>query len=441
MTQEILSRVTIVGKPNVGKSTLFNRICKKRRAIESEISGTTRDRLEDIATWCGRDFILADTAGLITEKADFFKNEVNAIIADTIEESDLVVFLVDINQVINDVDRELAKIVHKSGKKVVLVANKVDNNEREEARKELFSLGFGQPCFVSAISGRNVGDMLDLITNNLPKTTRKVRKTAEATLAIVGRPNVGKSTLINALTNKNVSLTSEIPGTTRDIVESEIELSGKKIKIVDTAGIRRRGKIEKGIEKYSVMRAMKAIDEAEVVIILVNAEEGLVAGDVHLAGYAKENGKSIIIAVNKIDIWNELTDEEKELEKSKMIAVLQSDLAFIPYVPVVFISALDKENLTPLLKNVIKVRSKRFTKIEPEELKEIYKNARERLGQLPDIYDIYQDNINPIVIKIVVKNKKVFHFSFARFLENFIRDQIDLTGTPIFIDLIEKNKK
>ena len=440
MSSSILPRVAIVGKPNVGKSTLFNRICKKRRAIESEISGTTRDRLEDIATWCGRDFILADTAGLITEKKDFFRDDVNAIITKTIEESDLVVFLVDINQAVDNIDRELAKIVHKSGKKVILVANKVDNSEREEAKKDLFSLGFDQPCFVSAISGRNVGDMLDLITNNLPKTTRKIKKTAEATLAIVGRPNVGKSTLINALVGKNVSLTSEIPGTTRDIIESEIEFLGKKIKIVDTAGIRRRGKIEKGIEKYSVLRAMKAIDEAEVVVILVNAEEGLVAGDVHLAGYAKERGKSIVIAVNKIDIWDELSDDEKELKKSKMISILQNDLAFIPYVPVVFISGLKKENLSPLLKNVVKVRSKRFTKIEPETLKEMYKNAQERLGQLPNIYDIYQDNINPIVIKIVVKNKKVFHFSFARFLENFIRDQIDLTGTPIFIDLIEKKK-
>ncbi len=432
--------VAIVGRPNVGKSTFFNRLCGKRKAIESEISGTTRDRIYENVNWCGKSFIAVDCAGLFeNDKIDPFAEETKKAVISAISEAKIIVFLVDVNKV-NDFDRKIAKLLHQSKKSILLVANKTDNQNMEITSKEILSLGFGNPHFLSAISGRNVGDFLDILTFNLTSNIDlTVEKEEEIiNVAIFGRQNVGKSTLLNSLSNREKSIVSAVPGTTRDTVDEIVNFADKKIKIVDTAGIRKRGKIEQGIEKFSVLRAVSSLKKSQVVIIVIDAEEGLTNQDAHIAGIAKDEGKSIIVAINKFDIWDNLDEKKKKEKMAKFIHQLQNDLAFLPYVPVIFISAKEKNNLKILLKKIIEIYKERFVEIDENELAEIITEAKMSNPQLPANFSLYQEKTNPPIFKMKVRNKSRVHFSHLRYLENRIRDKFPYTGTPIFIDIIEK---
>ena len=429
--------VAIVGRPNVGKSTFFNRICGSRIAIESDIPKTTRDRIYGNADWCGKSFILVDTAGLFEkDRNDNLQEITKSAVETAIKEADKIIFLLDATDSVTSYDREIAKALHKSSKDIFLVVNKADNAKREVVTHELLSLGFKNPNFVSAISGRGIADFLDILTTDF--STAATSKSSEEIInvAIVGRPNVGKSTLLNSISGKEFSIVNKSPGTTRDNVDALVDFAGKKIKFIDTAGIRRPGKIDRQIEKFSVIRALRAIKDSSVVIILLDGIEGITNQDAHLAGFAKERGKSIVLAINKIDIWQESISGEK---MAFLLDKLQLDLAFLPFVPVIFISAKIGSNLKIMLKKIVEIYNQRFIKIEDNQLKEIMSIA-DRNKQLPQIIDFYQEKTNPVVFKLVCKNKNSFHFSHLRYLENVIRDEYPFFGTPIFIDLINSKK-
>ena len=429
--------VAIVGRPNVGKSTFFNRICGSRIAIESDIPKTTRDRIYGNADWCGKSFILVDTAGLFEkDRNDNLQEITKSAVETAIKEADKIIFLLDATDSVTSYDREIAKALHKSSKDIFLVVNKADNAKREVVTHELLSLGFKNPNFVSAISGRGIADFLDILTTDF--STAATSKSSEEIInvAIVGRPNVGKSTLLNSISGKEFSIVNKSPGTTRDNVDALVDFAGKKIKFIDTAGIRRPGKIGRQIEKFSVIRALRAIKDSSVVIILLDGIEGITNQDAHLAGFAKERGKSIVLAINKIDIWQESISGEK---MAFLLDKLQLDLAFLPFVPVIFISAKIGSNLKIMLKKIVEIYNQRFIKIEDNQLKEIMSIA-DRNKQLPQIIDFYQEKTNPVVFKLVCKNKNSFHFSHLRYLENVIRDEYPFFGTPIFIDLINSKQ-
>ena len=432
--------VAIVGRPNVGKSTFFNRVCGKRNAIESEIPRTTRDRIYGDASWCGKNFILVDTAGLFEKnKKDDLQTITKVAVMVAIEEADTIIFLVDAVDSIQSYDREIAKTLHKTAKKVFLIMNKADNPKREIITREVLSLGFGEPYFVCAISGRGVGDFLDHLVRDFPREEQtKIKEEEMIQVTIVGRPNVGKSTLLNTLVGEEKAIVSKIPGTTRDTTDAIINFKNQKIRVVDTAGIRRPGKIGRQIEKFSVIRALRAIKESTVVIILFDGIEGVTNQDAHLAGFAKDQGKSIIVAINKLDLWN--NPKKIEERKAFILNKLRLDLAFLPFVPVIFISAKTGANLKIVLKKIIEVYNQRFIKIEKNKLKKLIDGASTRNNQIPQIIDFYQEKVNPIVFKLVCKNKNSFHFSHLRYLENVIRDEYPFFGTPIFIDLINSKK-
>lgn len=428
--------VAIVGRPNVGKSTFFNRLVDNRKAIESETPGTTRDRIYSEAQWCGKEFTVIDTAGLLDRASEKDISKLTKIsIEVAISQADIIIFLVDATEITQD-DREIAKILRQSGGKIFLVANKADNAEREVPSKEIFTLGFGQPYFLSAISGRGVGDFLDTLTKDFSIEKKLLGKEKTIDVALVGRPNVGKSTLLNSLANETRAIVSTVPGTTRDTIDATIESAGKKIRFIDTAGIRRRGKVEAGIEKFSLIRTMKALDDSSVVVILIDADEGLTNQDAHITGYAKDKGKSIIIAVNKFDLWDNQTESDIHDKMSQTLGRLQNDLAFIPFVPVIFLSAKTGTNQKILLKKIVEVYKQRFVEIEKGELKELINEAAAKNPQVGKIIDFYQEKTNPVVFKLVCRNKNLFHFSHLRYLENVIRDRFPFTGTPIFIDFL-----
>lgn len=432
--------VTIVGRPNVGKSTFFNRVCGSRKAIESEVAKTTIDRIYTNVSWSGSEFLLTDTAGLVgDQKNSPFEKEISGNTECAINESELVIFMIDVNN-INSEDKEIAKKLHQSKKKVFLVANKADNQARELVTKEILALGFGEPNFISAISGRGTGDVLEKISKIIPKVknAREKHEDDGIKVSIIGRPNVGKSTLLNKITDQKKAITDKNPGTTRDVNESIVNYSGQNYKIMDTAGIRRRGKISKGIEKYSMMRSLMAIKESDICLVLIDATEGLTNQDAHLVGTAKDLGKSIILLVNKVDIWEKLSEKKQMEAKTQMITNLQNELAFVPFVPVVFISGLKGTNVKKIFSITEKIYKQRFVEIGEEQLENILIQATNNNQQFPQKAKFYQERTNPPVFKLVVKNKKKIHFSHLRYLENIIRDNSPFEGTPIFIDLVER---
>jgi len=440
MKKEVQPIVAIIGRPNVGKSTFFNRLCGRRKAIESALEKTTVDRIYGEVNWCGKKFSLIDTAGIYeNDKNDQLQKIIGDNIGLAIEQSDLIIFLVDVTNT-HSYDKEIAKILRKTNKKILLVANKSDNQEREIISHELLSLGLGEPIFISAISGRGVGDLLEKINQHLPESkSTKISEENIINIALIGRPNVGKSTILNSLLEEDRAIVSPIPGTTRDTNDALIDFRGAKFRVIDTAGIRRRGKIDKEIEKYSIIRSVNAIKESDVAIIIIDADEGITNQDAHIAGTAKDMGKSIIIAINKFDIWDHLAEEKQKEKMAITIEELRNALTFLPYVPIVFVSGLNKANIKKLLSEAKDLFSERNKTIDEEEIKKIGIEARNNNQQFPDFYSFYQEKSNPPIFKLEVRDKKRVHFSHLRYLENFIRNYYPFRGTPIFIDLIEKN--
>lgn len=446
-----LKTVAVIGRPNVGKSTLFNRLIGKREAIETPVPGTTRDRLYGEVSWCGQKFDLVDVAGIeFGSKTEINKN-IQEGANQAIENADLILFLVDWNEKDNEIDRRIARTLRNVKKPVLLIANKCDNLDRLQSVEEFKRLGNFPIVPVSAISGKSTGDLLDIIMKKLKEIDRKVKPAAgqkekqtdnkpedEIKLAIIGRPNVGKSTLINTIVGEKRVVVSDVAGTTRDTISINFMHKGHKIELLDTAGIRRRGKIVKDtIESFAMLRTYRALKECDVAVLLIDAEEGLVANDTHILGMAKEWGKGLVLAVNKIDIYSE---EDKEKFMSRTLYFLQKKLNFVPWLPTVFISAKDDENIKPLLNQVIIAFENRKTWIPEEDLTKILTDAKEINNQIYNILALRQKRTSPPTFEARY-TKDAPHETQLRYLENKIRDAYPLSGSPMFLDLISGQKR
>lgn len=457
MTNSNQKTVAIIGRPNVGKSTLFNRLVGKREAIETPIPGTTRDRLFGEVSWRGTTFDLVDVAGIeYGQKAEIDKNTQEGVNS-AIENADLILFIVDWNEKNNEVDKRIARTLRTIKKPVILVTNKCDNLERLQTADEFKRLGNFTVVPVSAISGKSTGDLLDIIVQKLKVQKRMADVTplhqdsagqAEKQiasegdtikLAIIGRPNVGKSTLINTILGEKRVVVSEVPGTTRDTISINFMHKGHKIELADTAGLRRPGKIVKDtIESFASLRTNKALKECDIAVLIIDAEEGLVATDTHILGQAKEWGKGLVLAVNKIDIWE---DTKKEQFIAQLLYYLQKKLNFTPWLPTVFISAKDDQNIKPLLNQVIISYENRKTWIPEEELNKIFTEAKESNNQIFNILSLKQKRTSPPTFEALYC-KKAPHKTQLRYLENKIRDIYPLPGSPMFLDLISgKNRR
>ena len=433
-----LPTIAIVGRPNVGKSTLFNRLIGRRYAITSEIAGTTRDKVSMWWNCNGYEVLLVDTGGLEDEiKGPIEKFTILQAKA-AINDADIAIFITDINQNLTVDDLKVAEILRRSKKNVILVANKCDNTKLEESIYELYELGFGEPIPVSAIHEHGIDKLSEAIEKNLNKLKFKkpetpVRKNdVVANICILGKPNTGKSSLVNSLIKKNKHIVSDIPGTTRDTLDTEVEYEGKKYNLIDTAGIRRRGKIEKGIEKFSILRIAHAIDKSDIVFLMIDGSEKISKQDCHIAEIALEKNKGFVIIVNKIDL---LKDREKE--ENHLIAQLRFRFDFIPWAPVIFVSAKTKENVNEIFTIADKIMVERIKRIPTAELNSFFQRVTfkhlpsSRNLRKPKYFYVTQVDVAPPTFALFFKNGQNLHFSYPRYLENELRKKYEFTGTAI----------
>ncbi len=453
--------VAIVGRPNVGKSTFFNRMIGERIAIVEDMPGTTRDRIYGDTDWNGREFTLIDTGGLefgsimpvgqvgLTGQPIDIMEFVQAQAELAVEEADVIVFMVDARSGITAADEEVADLLRKSQKPVVLAANKADNASRRLDAVEFYGLGLGEPVTISSIQGTGTGDLLDLIVEALPPEDESAEIEDEdvSRIAIVGRPNVGKSSLLNAILGVQRSIVSDVPGTTRDAIDTELDYKDHKLILIDTAGIRRRGKIGPGVEKFSVLRATRAIERCDVALLLVDASEGLAAQDTHIAGEILERSKGVIIVVNKWDLAQaqrraeregEYPHPDDEIESAEGYQrIIAEGLKFIPYAPIVFASAMTGYHVQSLLDTALHITEMRYLRIPTARLNEVVQEAVRHhsppvVRNKPlRIYYVTQTQVNPPTFVFFVNDATAVHFSYERYLENRLRDTFGFKGTAI----------
>jgi GTP-binding protein len=426
--------VAIVGRPNVGKSTLFNRLLEQRKAIVEDTPGVTRDRQYGVCEWNGKNFYVIDTGGFVPDSEDVFEREIRKQVQVAVEEASLILFIVDAATGITDLDDSMATILRKSTKPVFLVINKVDNNERMLEAAEFYSLGFDTVFFISSISGSGTGDLLDEVTQLIKEDNEMEEEKGLPKFAIVGQPNVGKSSLLNALVGEERTIVSDIAGTTRDTIHTRYKLFQKDFILIDTAGIRRKAKVHEDLEFYSVIRAIKALDEADVCLLMLDAEKGITAQDLTIFSLAAKKGKGLVILVNKWDLVEKETNTAKEYEK-----VLRERLAPFNDVPILFISAKEKTRILKAIELALDVHENRQRKIPTSKLNEVILKAIESyhppvvrgnavkikyITQLPTVVPSFAFFCNyPDDIKTPYKN----------YLENKLRESFDYKGVPIRI--------
>ncbi|SHJ21883.1 ribosome biogenesis GTPase Der [Desulfofundulus thermosubterraneus] len=424
--------VAIVGRPNVGKSTLFNRLVGSRIAIVEDEPGITRDRLYQDAEWAGRVFTLVDTGGLDFIEAGDIPNQVRRQVELAIEEADVVLFLVDARAGLTSTDEDVAALLRRTKKPVLLVANKVENFQRTGQLVDFFRLGLGEPIPISAAQGMNTGDLLDRLVSVLPPEAAEEEEPDTVRIAVIGRPNVGKSSLVNAILGEQRVIVSEIPGTTRDAIDTYFEREGRRYLLVDTAGIRRKSRIEEAIEKYSVIRSLRAVDRCEVALVVLDALEGVTDQDKRIAGYAHEQGKASVLAVNKWDLV------EKDTHTSQRFTeLIRRELAFMTYAPVVFISALTGKRVPRLLEMVDLVAQQQCLRISTSDLNRLIRDAvlhnPPPAGKNRRLKILYatQGGVKPPTFIMFVNDPELMHFSYLRYLENQLRAAFGFEGTPI----------
>lgn len=429
-----LGVVAIIGSPNVGKSTIFNRIIGRRRSIIDDQPGVTRDRLYETASWLDRDFRLIDTGGIEIANRPF-QEQIRMQAQLAIDEADVVVFVTDGKKGVTNDDRLVAKMLYKTKKPVILAVNKVDNRDMLYNVNEFYSLGLGEPIPTSGEHGIGIGDILDKIVKLLPKK-EDVTYDDAITFSIIGRPNVGKSSLMNALLGESRSIVSNIVGTTRDSVDSSFEKDGQQYVAIDTAGLKKRGKVYEAVDKYSVLRALSAIDRSEIVLFVIDAKEGILEQDKHVVGYAIEKKKAIIIVVNKWDLLEKNQNTMAEYEKK-----VRKEFKFLEYAPIVFTSALTKARVHLLFNQLLEVHKAYDTHLPTSLLNDVIQDAQ-TMNEAPDfnggrlkIYFVNQANSCPPTFVLFVNNPKYAHFSYLRYIENRLRESFNLSGTPIDIVL------
>ncbi|WP_339996681.1 ribosome biogenesis GTPase Der [Priestia aryabhattai] len=425
--------IAIVGRPNVGKSTIFNRIVGERVSIVEDIPGVTRDRIYSSGEWLNLDFNIIDTGGIDIGDEPFLEQiKQQAEIA--IDEADVIIFLVNGRDGITAADEEVAKILYKSKKPVVLAVNKVDNPEMRELIYDFYALGYGEPFPISGTHGLGLGDLLDEAAKHFPKEKDEDYGEEVIKFSLIGRPNVGKSSLVNALLGEDRVIVSDLAGTTRDAIDTRFTKEDQEYVVIDTAGMRKRGKVYESTEKYSVLRALKAIERSDVVLIVLNAEEGIIEQDKKIAGYAQEAGKAVVIVVNK---WDTVEKDEKTMKKFE--ENIREHFQFLTYAPIVFLSAKTKKRTHTLLPMIDLASESHAVRVETSILNDVIMDAvamnptPTHNGNRLKIYYTTQVAIKPPTFVVFVNDPELMHFSYKRFLENKLREAFGFEGTPIKI--------
>ena len=431
-----LPSVALVGKPNVGKSTLFNKIVGKQVSIIEDSPGITRDRIYQEATYNNKRFYLIDTGGIDASKMDF-NSEIQMQAEIAIQEADIVVFMVDGKEGLTANDLLVRDILRRTDKKVIVAINKIDVKSAQDNLYDFYELGFDTYIPISSIHNTGFIELMDNITMNF-KEIEFENEDTRIKFSIIGRPNVGKSSLMNALLNEERVVVSNIAGTTRDSIDSILKYHNEEFIMIDTAGMRKKGKVFESVEKYSLFRSLKSIDRSDICLVVINAEEGIKEHDKHIAGYAIERGKGLIFVVNK---WDTVTEETIQDFEKKMRAEFQ----FAPYAPIVYLSALTKKRIHTLMPEIIKVKDNIKKEIKTSILNEVIREAYQLnippsyKGKRLKIYFVSQTGINPPKFTFRVNNKGLVHFSYERYLENKIRENFDFTGTPIILQFKNRN--
>ena len=422
--------VAIIGRQNVGKSTLLNRLAGKRISIVEDLPGTTRDRVFADVSWNDKAFTLVDTGGLELGMNTEIDRGVKEQISQAMSEADAIIFMVDVKDGIMPADTEIADLVRRLKKPTLLVANKADNDKLESQAAEFYQLGLGDPFVISAYHGRSTAELIEQIIAMLPETTPSLDEADLMKVAIVGKPNVGKSMLLNALLGKERVIVSDVPGTTRDAIDTTFDFLGNNVLLIDTAGIRKRGQVETGIEQYSVLRSMRAIDRCDVALLVLDATEMFSAQDMHIAGYIQQAFKGIVIIVNK---WDLVTNENQALWAENT----RKQFKFMSYAPVLFISAKLGQGVGKVMPQVYQVYQERIKQLPVAELNGVIQDAiaahtLPRKGKIVlSIKGVTQTEVNPPTFTFKVNNSNIVHFSYRRFLENKLREAFGFTGTPL----------
>ncbi len=434
--------VAIVGRPNVGKSTLFNRLVEVRQAIVHDQPGVTRDRIYGNVEWTGREFSIVDTGGFVPNSAEEFESAIREQVHIAIDEADAVLFVVDVLTGPTDLDDSLAQILRKSDKPVLVIANKSDNEERRWQAGEFYSLGLGEVYAVSSINGTGTGELLDDLIGVLPEDVPDEKRDDRLHIAVIGKPNVGKSSLTNAILGFPRSIVTEIPGTTRDAIHSVIDFEGREIVLVDTAGLRKRSRIHENVEFYAALRTQRAIEECDVAVLLIDAVEGLQAQDIRVLKQAEEMHKGLIIAVNKWDLVEKETNTARDYQRSIVERVKMLD-----YVPVLFISATTRKRVYNVLTTAVQVDQERRKRIPTSRLNEVMQKAIEShrppsyRNQFVKIKYVTQVRENPPVFAFFCNYPKGIQESYRRYLENKIREAFGFEGVPLMLVFKAKSKQ
>ncbi|UCE98486.1 MAG: ribosome biogenesis GTPase Der [Dehalococcoidia bacterium] len=432
--------VAIIGRQNVGKSTLLNRLAGKRLAIVADLPGTTRDRIITDINWHGSEFTLVDTGGFEFRPQSDLTQAVNEQVQTAIIDADIIIFLVDTKEGITATDIEIADLLRTSQKPLLLVANKADNDRLENEVVEFFTLGIGDPLPISAYHGQGTNELLDNIVQLLPASEPIIPEAEIMKLAIIGRPNVGKSMLVNTLTASKRVIVSHLPGTTRDATDTRLDLDGQNMLLIDTAGIRRRGRIDAGVERFSVLRALKAINRSDITLLMLDATELVTAQDLHIAGYIQQANKGVILLVNKWDIAKGLTKEECR-------RYIRIKFRFLVYAPLFFISAKLGQGIDKVIKQALKVYKERSKRIQTAEVNSVIQkaisthNPPQKAGKRLKLFYASQIDVNPPNFVFFVNDTRLVHFSFRRFLENKLRQSFGFEGTPIRLVFKTRSKQ
>ncbi len=435
-------KVAVVGRPNVGKSTLFNRLTGGRTAIVEDTPGITRDRIYKDAEWCGKRFTLIDTGGIEPKTDDVILEQMKRQADLAIEQADVIIFMVDVKTSLTAADMDVAAMLQKSGKPVVLACNKADTpGEPPMSFYEFYNLGIGEPMAISSTHGMGLGELLDEVCSYFEADEEDTASEDEIKIAVAGKPNAGKSSLINHILGEERVIVSDIPGTTRDAIDSKFERDGQKYIIIDTAGMRKRGKIDDNVERYSVVRSLDAIEKSDVCVVMIDASEGISEQDTKIAGYAHDNGRASIIAVNK---WDLIEKDDKTMDEFKK--KIADTLPFMHYAPQIYISAKTGQRTDKLIETVKYVYEKHNTHISTGALNDIINEAINKnqapsdKGKRLKIYYATQASTAPPTFVFFVNDRELMHFSYLRYLENQIRSAFDLTGTPLKFIIREKNE-
>lgn len=435
--------VAIVGRPNVGKSTLFNKLIGERLSIVDNTPGVTRDRIYSNCEWSNKEFLLIDTGGIEPYSDDIILSQMRVQAQLAIDSADVIVLVTDVKTGLVATDLEVAHMLQKSEKPVVVCVNKCDTIGAPDADfYEFYNLGLGDPIRVSSVHGHGTGDLLDEVLKHIPNGSEETNKSDIINVAIIGKPNVGKSSLINKITGENRCIVSNIAGTTRDTIDSTVETSCGRFNFIDTAGIRRKNKVYESVEKYSIIRAKMAIERSDVCVILIDATEGFTEQDSKVAGLAIEAGKACIVAVNKWDAVEKTDKTMAEYKKS-----LKVDFSFMSYVPFIFISAKTGQRIDKLFELILNVANSSAMRISTGVLNDLLAEAILRVqpptdkGKRLKIFYMTQVSVKPPTFVFFVNSKELFHFSYQRYLENRIRDAFGLSGTPIRFIIRERNDK